>query len=65
MTKVVLELLRRRREDRKDDWSRGGLMGPSIEETALRNAVASGYCSAIEDFLNIEFEEVEDLQHGQ
>jgi hypothetical protein len=50
----LFQYLRDRREDLKELWAGGGLSGPTIEETVIRNAAAQGATSILEDILSIE-----------
>lgn len=38
----------------KEMWANGGFAAPNVEEMAIRNAAAQGYCSALDDVLSID-----------
>lgn len=38
----------------KEMWALGNFAAPSLDEMAIRNAAAQGYCSALEDVLSID-----------
>ena len=50
----LLRYFKERREDLKELWATGGLMGPSMEETVIRNAAAQGAVSILEEMLNLD-----------
>jgi len=40
-------------------WAIGSFSAPSLDEMAIRNAAAQGAASAYNDFLNIEYQDIE------
>lgn len=53
-TQALLKYLKSERDRMKEMWAGGAFAAPSIEEMAIRNAAAQGYCSALDDVLTID-----------
>ena len=59
VTQVVLAHFHAKREELKDEWARGGMTGPSWDETRIRNVTALGAVSVIVELLEIDFHQLE------
>ncbi len=58
VTKAVFAWIEEKRESLKEQWAQGGLTGPSIEETTIRNVAATGAASAYDDVLDLELDQL-------
>ena len=57
-TKRLREYARAQREQRKEDWASGGLSHVEHFATACANSAAIGACSAYEDFIALDFDQI-------
>ena len=58
MTKQLREWAKDKREDLKETWANGSFSAAFDVEMAVKNAGATGYCSAMKDLLDIDFNEL-------
>lgn len=54
VTRDFFKYLTSKKQELMDTWATGGLTGPSIEETVIRNAAAQGATSMIEEILTLD-----------
>lgn len=54
VTVQFLKYLSGKREELKENWATGGFTGPSLEETAIRNAGAVGAVSVLDEIISLD-----------
>ena len=59
VTQLILAWVNQQRQDRMEMWAGGGFMAQTLEEVAMRNATVLGYMSAMNDILNIDYQELQ------
>jgi hypothetical protein len=60
VTKQLREWAHRRREDLKEQWANGTFSAAFDTEMAVKNAGATGFCSAMQELIDIDY----DTLHG-
>lgn len=60
MTIRVFEWAKERRESRKEMWANGNFSSQFSDELMIRNASAVGYCSGMQEFLELKYEDFGD-----
>ena len=58
VTKLLRDYLHQEREARKEMWANGGFAAPSVEELAIRQSAAHGYCDALREVLDLQFDQL-------
>lgn len=49
------------RNNMKENWASGRYMAPSAEESAIRSATAIGYCNALVEVLEMDYQNIEEV----
>lgn len=65
VTEAVLELLKRRREERRDQWESGQVLELAQDAQMLRNAAAIGECTAYRYLCDLTFEQLQGELSGE
>jgi hypothetical protein len=61
VTKELRQWAIKLREQRKEDWANGLFSGAFDTEMIVKNAGATGYCSALQDLINLDYESLHEV----
>ena len=65
VTKQVLLWANRRREALKESWASGELSAAFDMEMAVKNAGATGYCSAMKELIELKYEDLHEATDNE
>lgn len=58
MTQLVMEIIRKRRETLKEQWANGSFSDSFDMAMAVKNAGATGACSAYQIILDLDYQDI-------